>query len=58
MKTIHICHPGGKTEIMYAPFTMGIREIAKDYPAANVFWLGASPGADASEYSVIRYIPE
>lgn len=57
MKTIHVCHHNGALEIIYAPIGVHISEIAKDYPLANLFWLGSPLDTKPEDYRVIRYIP-
>ena len=57
MKTIHVCHYDGAISTVHAPLGVHISEIAKDYPAANLFWLGAPLDTKPEDYRVIRYIP-
>jgi len=57
MKTIHACHPNGDIDILYVPFGTHITSVAKDYPGANLFWLGAPLDTPPQDYRVIRYIP-
>ena len=58
MKQIYICHPCGKTETLYAPLGQHVRDIARQYPRANVFWVGAPLDTKPEDYRVIRYTPE
>ena len=58
MKTIHICYPNGDVSIAYVPLGTPISDVAKDFPVANLFWIGSPLKTPPNEYSVIRYIPE
>lgn len=57
MKTIHVCHHNGAISTVDAPIGVHISEIAKHYPGANLFWLGAPLDTPPQDYCVIRYIP-
>ena len=58
MKTIYICYKNGKTKTIYVPLGQHIRDIASQYPDANVYWIGAPLDTKPEDYRVIRYIPE
>lgn len=58
MKTIYACQPNGDIDILYVPLGIHITETAKDYPLANVYWIGAPLDTPPADFSVIRYIPD
>jgi hypothetical protein len=57
MRTFTICPPLGNPTTVSAPWHVTIHDIAKDYPTANIYWLGAPLSALPSEYCIIRYTP-
>lgn len=58
MKTIHVCYQDGGIETVHIPLDMHILRIAKEYPDANIFWLGAPLDTKPEDYRVIRYVPQ